>query len=105
MNSNKKFNTRDYFKGFNNNDYSFDELEKISKEAALYPLTSGSSMVSNSNDKLHYPLFEDLDIYYAKTPSTEIEPIPFTIPECIHEPIDVGFVGVKLVCKKCDKDL
>ena len=26
-------------------------------------------------------------------------------PQCEHEPIDVGFSKIKMVCKKCDKDL
>lgn len=25
--------------------------------------------------------------------------------ECDHDPIDVGFAKVKMVCRKCDKDL
>lgn len=27
------------------------------------------------------------------------------IIKCLHEPIDVGFNKIKLVCKICDKDL
>jgi len=46
-------------------------------------------------------------VEYPKTQTDEFskEILGEFVKECKHEPIDIGFVAPKMVCKLCDKDL
>jgi hypothetical protein len=89
----KDFNTFDHFKG----DFKTKPKE-IQDHLDAFNYITG----------VDYECFSE---YLSKTQIADIE-LPIGIEdstffeiECNHEPIDIGFMMPKIVCKKCDKDL
>lgn len=88
-----KFDIQDCFKGV------FHKEKK--KEAS-------EELIWHGLDGFTYSLPRNLHVDLEKLAGTSIHGVWVDEPistECEHEPIDVGFVKPKMVCKKCDKDL
>lgn len=73
-----------------------EEFKKVYRDALIY----GTSVIKVDSDGTieNVTLDPGLQVFFD-------EELGALEVECVHEPIDVGFVKPKIVCKKCDKEI
>lgn len=128
----KPFDVRDRFKGFKSKekpessnllkkciDYSLIQYGDMSTVLTLEKFQAAYRLIMETPRQYTIPEQYMIDFYkqhYGILPNAILpngiqmgDPIfdemNSILPSCEHEPIDIGFVTPKMVCKKCDKDI
>lgn len=107
MKPHKPFLVRDRFKGFKPEEKN--DTNSTTAEAIHF-----------LNESWNLRLLQEqitAELFFGIAPSSYCTVIPNGIiledaifdeldsPPCEHEPIDIGFITPKMICKKCDEDL
>lgn len=71
---------------------------------SMYGKFGNQSSNLNQMHKMYNSFYIDMLLYGSATVKVSVDD-PAPEPTCDHDPIDVGFAKVKMVCRKCDKDL
>lgn len=114
MKLNKETTPWDHFKG----EYKSKPKEKEKTEIGILTFNMLEAAFHRVLNKGHSHWY-DTRVYgsgwlFTSTPSHTMqitgiwedeEAVSLPEPECIHDPIDVGFMQPKLVCKHCDKEM